>query len=145
VLRSAGTAGAIGQFDYLDEKFPVAEARAALAEVKANCKFWYGDFYPLTRGTTSADAWAAWQLHRADLDAGVVLAFRRSESPFPGMQISLRGLKPEARYTVEFYDENRSRQQRTLTGRELAADFELRVPQKGSSLLVRYALPSSGR
>jgi alpha-galactosidase len=138
VTRSAGTAGVIGQFDYLNEKFPMDEARAALAEVKANCKFWYGDFYPLTRGTTGADAWAAWQLHRADLNAGMALAFRRSESPFPVMQVNLRGLKPDARYIVEFIDEQRSRQQRTMTGRELASDFELRLPQKGSSLLVRY-------
>jgi hypothetical protein len=137
-LRSTATGGAITQFDYLNEKFSVTEARAALAEVKENQKFWYGDFYPLTRASISNDTLAAWQLHRADLDAGIVLAFRRSECPYPVLQTGLRGLTPVRRYLVEFSDENRQRTHRTMTGRELVSDFELRLPQRGASLVVRY-------
>jgi len=137
-LRSTATGGAITQFDYLNEEFSVSDARAALAEVRANQKFWYGDFYPLTRAATGNDTLAAWQLHRADLDAGVVLAFRRSECPYPALQTGLRGLTPTRRYTVEFSDERRQRTHRTMTGRELMANFELRLPQRGCSLLVRY-------
>jgi alpha-galactosidase len=137
-LRSAATGGAITQFDYLNEKFSVAEARAALAEIKANQKFWYGDFYPLTRAVVGSDVIAAWQLHRADLDAGIVLAFRRSECPYPVLQTGLRGLARTKRYAVEFSDENLNVTRRNLTGGELMSDFELRLPQCGTSLLVRY-------
>lgn len=137
-LRSAATGGAITQFDYLNERFSVSEARAALAEVKENQKFWYGDFYPLTRAAVGNDTLAAWQLHRADLDVGIVLAFRRSECPYPILQTGLRGLTPGKRYAVVFSDQNHKLTRRTMTGRELMSDFELRLPQRGASLLIRY-------
>ena len=138
VLRSAATAGAITQFDYLGDRFSFDEARAALAEAKENQKFWYGDFYPLTRAALGPDAFVAWQCHRADLDAGMVLAFRRADCPYPVLQTALRGLKSASRYRVEFIDESRTPLSRTLTGAELATDLELRLPKKGTSLLVRY-------
>ena len=138
VLRSAASAGIICQFDFLNEKFDLEAARAALAEAKENQKFWYGDFYPLTRISVAADVWVAWQCHRADLKAGLVLAFRRGECPYPMLQAGLRGLQPDARYAVDFIDEQRAREHKTMTGRELMSDLELGLPKKGSSLLLRY-------
>ncbi|HPD46443.1 MAG TPA: alpha-galactosidase [Anaerohalosphaeraceae bacterium] len=137
VLRSAATGGLIVQFDYLNETFPMAEEQAAIAEIKENQKYWYGDFYPLTQAAIGPDVLAAWQLHRADLDAGMVLAFRRSACPISVLKTNLHGLKEEGRYVVEFVDEARARQSRTLTGRQLR-DLELRLPERGTSLLVRY-------
>jgi alpha-galactosidase len=137
-LRSTATAGAITQFDYLNDKFPMDLARTAIKEVKENLKFWYGDFYPLTRAKIGSDNLAAWQLHRADLDAGMVLAFRRSDCPYPVLQTGLHGLKPEKQYAVEIVDESRQKQNLTLSGQELMSNFELRIPQRGASLLVRY-------
>ena len=75
---------------------------------------------------------------RADLDAGVVLAFRRSECPHPVLQVNLHGLRAEARYAVEFINEAREKETKTLAGRELMEDFELRLPKNGTSLLVRH-------
>ena len=143
ILRSVATGGSITQFDYLNDQFSMAEARAAMMEVKENQKFWYGDFYPLTRAGIGPDALVAWQLHRADLDAGIVLAFRRCECPFPVLQAGLHALNADAQYSVEFIDEARTRQQRTLAGRELRRDFELRLPKKATSLLLRYRVTSS--
>ena len=79
VMRSGATAGAICQFDYLAAGFPLEKARAAVKEVRENQKYWYGDFYPLTRASTAPDVWAAYQFYRPDLNAGIVLAFRRGE------------------------------------------------------------------
>jgi alpha-galactosidase len=138
IARSAATGGAITQFDYLNENFPLDQARAALAEIKDNQKYWYGDFYPLTRAVTGSDGMAAWQLHRADLNAGIVLAFRRNDCPYPVLQTALRGLKPDTRYAVEFIDEERKVERRSSTGQELISDFELRLPRRQTSLLVRY-------
>jgi alpha-galactosidase len=137
-LRSAASAGIIGQFDYLADDFPVAEARSAMAEAKANRQFWYGDFYPLTPAGAGADSWAAWQLHRADLNAGLVLAFRRAQCPYPVLEAELRALRSGAAYRLEMIDERRAREVRTMSGQELLAGLELRLP-KSSSLLVRYA------
>ena len=50
-----------------------------------------------------ADRWMAWQLHRADLDEGIVLAFRHKDSPYPTLQVELRGLKPSQKYRSKFF------------------------------------------
>jgi alpha-galactosidase len=137
-LRSTATAGAITQFDYLNEHFPMNLAITAIEEVKENQKYWYGDFYPLTPAVTGKGTLSAWQLHRSDLDAGIVLAFRRGECPYPVLQTDLHGLNPAKRYLVEYSDENRRKTHRTISGRELMSNFELRLPQRGTSLLMRY-------
>ena len=138
VVRSSAASGAIVQFAYLDAGFPHALAKASLAEARENRKYWYGDFYPLTAHTTAPDQFAAWQLHRADLDAGLVLAFRRQDCAFFGLDTRLGGLAPDATYAVEFIDEARARTEKTMTGREMAAAFPLSIPQRKASLVVRY-------
>ena len=137
-FRSGATAGAITQFAFLDPGFSVEAAKAAVAEARENQKYWYGDFYPLTPCTTALDHMIAWQLHRPDLDAGLVLAFRRPQCPYLAIAVALRGLKPASTYTVDFIDDAHHKTTKTLSGQELAAGLELRLGRKGSSLLVRY-------
>jgi alpha-galactosidase len=137
-VRSTATAGLICQFDYLGKEFSAEQAQAALAEVKENQRFFYGDFYPLTSPTLEKDQWMAYQFHRADLNAGIVLAFRHSESSYAALGARLQGINPGRTYRVEFIDEARKRSEKTISGRELTAEYELRIPQRGASLLVRY-------
>jgi hypothetical protein len=142
-LRSAATTGVICQFPVLDPKFSFPAARSALAEAKENAKFWYGDFYPLTPSTLGPGALIAWQLHRSDLNAGIVLAFRHGECPYPVLQTGLHGLNPNASYVVDYFEEGRTNQQRTIIGRRLMTNFELRMAKRASSLLVRYKQAST--
>lgn len=137
-MRSAATGGLICQFDYLNEKFPMETAQAALAEVKENRKYWYGDYYPLTPAALSTDQWTAYQFHRADLGAGIVLAFRRGDSPYSAMTVNLGAIDPAAEYVVEFIDDARQKVEKTMPGRQLAEEFEMQLPKKHTSLLVRY-------
>jgi alpha-galactosidase len=137
--RSSATSGFCGEWDILNRSFPLDQARASIAEIKANRKYWYGDFYPLTPCTPAADAWMAWQLHRSDLDEGMVLAFRRKDCPQAALQVKLRRLKPEKSYTVTFIDDQRHSTVKTMSGRELAS-LALSLPAPRSSLVVRYAL-----
>ena len=137
--RSTATAGFCGEWDILDRLFPFDRGRAAIAEINANRKYWYGDFYPLTPCATTGDAWIAWQLHRPDLDEGLVLAFRRKDSRQPSLEVKLRGLSPDKVYTVSFIDEQRGTTVVSKTGRDLASlVIELPVPR--SSVAIRYAL-----
>ncbi len=138
VVRSAASAGAIAQFAFLDDGFPRALAKDTLAEARENRKYWYGDFYPLTAHTTAPDQFAAWQLHRPDLDAGLVLAFRRRDCPYIGIDAKLGGLRPDATYAVEFVDEALARTSKTMTGREMMDAFPLPIANPRASLVVRY-------
>lgn len=137
-MRGAAGAGAIVQWGFLDPGFSIDAGRQAIAEIKANQKFWYGDFYPLTPCTNARDQFMAWQLHRPDLGAGIVLAFRRPECPYAGLIIGLHAVKPDAAYSVEFVDESRKSTTRTISGRELADGLPLKVTGRPASLLVRY-------
>ncbi len=84
----------------------------------------------------------AYQFHRPDLDEGMVLAFRRAQSPYPILEVKLRGLNAKQAYAVTFSDEERKATTKTMTGAELAA-MELRLDKPRSSLLVRYR-PAAG-
>jgi alpha-galactosidase len=137
-FRSSATGGAISQFDYLNPAFPMRLAKATMAEAKDDQKYWYGDFYPLTGCSVAPDAWMAYQFHRPDLDAGLVLAFRHAESAYPALAVSLRGLNPAGKYAVEMIDDARQKTTKTLTGRKLMSEWEPRLPKKGSSVVMRY-------
>lgn len=112
-VRSAFSAGLvfslneIGMADTpLDDNFPWAWVRKMMTEYRRVRPFWYGDFYPLTSCSTAADTWMAFQLHRPDLDAGALLAFRRPDSPFKTATFPLHGLNDDTAYTVEDADSN---------------------------------------
>jgi alpha-galactosidase len=136
--RSAGTAGLVCQFDYLDPLFPKDLARASIAEAEENQKFWYGDFYMLANASVAPDQFVAYQFHRPDQDAGLVLGFRHSQCGYLGLIVGLSGVKPAQRYDVDFISDSREKTCKTLTGEELRGGLELRVAKAGGSLLVRY-------
>ncbi len=137
-IRSTATAGYLGEWDLLDPAFPAAEVRACFEEVKANRPYWYGDFYPLTPWTMAPDRWMAWQLHRPDLDAGIVLAFRHKECPDAELAVTLQGIDAARTYAVTFIDDAHQATKREMTGAELA-NLTVHVAKARGSVLVRYA------
>jgi alpha-galactosidase len=113
-------------------------AKALVDEFKKVRHFFFGDFYPLTPYSTSGDVWMAYQFHREDLNAGIVLAFRRSKCQQPALKVRLRGLSESARYDVEISDERLNRKTQTMTGKQLAEGIELVAETAPSSLLLIY-------
>ena len=137
--RSVATGGAICEWGYQDAEFSTRFAKQAIAEVKSTRKYWYGDIYPLTPITTGLDQNMAWQLHRSDLGEGMILAFRREQSPYLSIDPKLRGLDPKRAYELTFVDEARKKTTRVVSGKELTTSgLELRLPEKASSILVTY-------
>ncbi|MDM8007940.1 MAG: alpha-galactosidase [Phycisphaerae bacterium] len=136
--RSAATAGGILEWGYLEEGFPVPLAKATVAEVKENQKYWYGDFYPLTPVGITPGEFVAWQLHRPDLDTGLVLAFRRAQCGNGRLKVALAAVKADAKYSVEVINDARQKESQTMTGTQLSS-LELEIDHKPGSLIVRYA------
>jgi len=126
-----------GNVTYDEKTYPWDWHRKMLAEVRRARPFWYGDFYPLTAGSTAPDAWLALQLHRSDLDAGMLLTFRRAESPIVAADFRLSGLRPEAEYAFEDVDSGVTWE---AAGRELAGKgLRFEIPQPRSCRLVFYS------
>lgn len=137
--RSTAAAGLQLTLGYLDENFDAAAAKRVVAEAQENRKYWYGDLYNLTPVNSRLDNFAAYQLHLADSNEGVVMAFRRAESACVGIIPALRGLDPNSTYQLEFVDEAFKKTTAKATGKELMEQgLTLRIPTKAASLMVRY-------
>ena len=136
--RSAATAGLIAQWDYMNEAFPNDLAARALVEVKSTQKYWYGDFYPLVASGPVNDQWSVYQLHRADLDEGVVYLFRREASAYTAVDVALRGLVSEHMYDVTLIDDAFDSRTVPVAGTVLGDAWNVEMPSAGTSLLITY-------
>jgi alpha-galactosidase len=77
-----------------------------LAEQRAVSAYACGDFYPLMGFTLADDTWAVWQFDRPDIGEGAVIALRRRNSPFPSMEMCLKGLDADVTYTLYSFDDD---------------------------------------
>ncbi|MBR4867107.1 MAG: alpha-galactosidase, partial [Clostridia bacterium] len=58
------------------------------------------DFYPLTKVSDQLDVWCASQFNRPEEGDGIIQLFRREESAYETACFKLRGLDPEADYSI---------------------------------------------
>ena len=94
------TWGALGGYSS-----PSIEGEKAIIRLYRGLKdYFLEDFYPLSGygDITRADQWMAYQLDRPSDGTGIVVAFRRKESPDSTYTVQLRGLDPAATYRLSF-------------------------------------------
>jgi alpha-galactosidase len=119
-----------------DPKFDGKRAKALTDTYRRVRPLLNGDWYAVTEGGgTNPTEWLASQYHRADLDEGMVLAFRRDKSPYVTIQARLRGLDPAGNYELTYTTTGRTAR---ATGQELAARLDITLPQGPSSELIVY-------
>ncbi|MDR3199642.1 MAG: NPCBM/NEW2 domain-containing protein, partial [Planctomycetaceae bacterium] len=99
-FRSAANMGAILQYDFLGNSYNSEQSKKSIQEAKIYQKFWYGDFYPLSEAKVGETDISAWQLHRSDLEAGLIYIFRQRQSPFISRELQLRAIEPDEQYSV---------------------------------------------
>ena len=137
-FRSAANMGCITQYNYLDDDYDPELAQASIRESKVYQKFWYGDFYPLSEAKVGETELLAWQLHRSDLEAGLVYLFRQSSCPYIGRELGLRGIDADARYRITIKRDYDSQEKYELSGDELQK-FVITFPEKKSAYVLEYA------
>jgi alpha-galactosidase len=93
-----------------------------------------GDVHHLTDYSIGSDGWMVIRFDRADLRSGVVLAFRRTASPFPEIRLPFGPVATGATYEIDDRDE------RTSIGAEALArnGLRLRMDAPGSARIIRY-------
>jgi alpha-galactosidase len=121
----------------LDERFPLEQARAAISEWKSIRPYILGDLHLLFPVTAESQDWAGWQFHRADLNAGIGLIFRRHASPYGQADIKLNWINPQAVYEVSLSPGFEPAPAMQLSGAALA-QLSLTIAEKPASLLMRY-------
>ncbi|MBM3239696.1 hypothetical protein FJZ31_25715 [Candidatus Poribacteria bacterium] len=120
-------------------KFNVAELHQRLEEFRELRPLWYGEFYPLITPTNNQRDWIAYQIYRDDLGCGAIVTFRRPESPYRTLELSPRGLQPDAQYRVVFKDTliDGNPLIKVMQGEELA-NLQVTIEQKRDSAVITY-------
>ena len=139
-FRSAMTSGNIlvsgnaqGRINTADPDTEEAVRRTVAIYQKLR-PYMLGDFYPLFPHSESEEAWFGYQFHRADLDAGVAVLFRRGKSKDAALPVPLHALAPKHSYEVSFED---TPNKRTLPGAALSA-LPVEIPNAPGLAIVHY-------
>ena len=94
-------------------------------------------WFPLTLQTIAPDQWLASQYHRKDLGEGVVLAYRREDSPYNSLSVNLRWLDPAATYRLAYFSFPGNKPVEAK-GSELMDNFIIEIPAKKASEILVY-------
>jgi alpha-galactosidase len=137
LFRSGYNAGISFCEDCRPPEYPRELLRQAIDEAKRLRKYYSGDFYSLTKVTARATDWCVIQLHRTDQQDGMVMAFRRHESPRSSYVCALRGVDANARYELTLASGYVRSAPREVSGDELRR-LEAVVDDRPGSLLVEY-------
>lgn len=142
--RSAYTDGiTVRTWEHVDPEWdfgamnePIDWAKKYFDEFVSVRRYFTKDYYmllPISRENTS---WCAQQFHDKETHSGIILAFRRPESPYSSVHVSPGGLRPFIRYEFTNAD----------TGEKFVSDgldlikngLDLTLSEKRSSLLLTY-------
>jgi alpha-galactosidase len=116
--------------------YPFGWQRKMMHDYKQARPFFYGDYYTLTNNSLSPVDWTSYQLDRPDLSEGIVLAFRRPQSPFTEARFVLKGIDEKARYQFENAD---SGEKILVDGKTIATGgFTIKMQQIPDSQLWYY-------
>ncbi len=134
--RSAMTAGLNVKLPEKDDDETARQAKAQIDQYRGIRKYFYGDYYPLTKYSQAKDAWVAYQLDLPESGEGLVVVLKREECKDGTVTLKLKGLSEGATYEVTDLDTARSR---TLTGKDLAgAGLTVELTEQPDSALIRY-------
>lgn len=115
--------------------FDLAQAARLVEQYRAVRHLFLGGYYPLLPYARDRQRWVAMQFHRADLDEGLVLVFRRPDSAYRAAELALRGVAPETVYELS---RGGGEAPVRCPGEALRAGWEVVLPVRRGSLLMRY-------
>ena len=136
-FRSGFNAGIAFCEDCRPADYPRELLKQAIAEGKRLRKYFFGDFHDLTEVTTSPKDWCVLQYHRPAEEDGMVLAFRRSESPYYGLAVELHDIDPSATYELVRSAGYEPAAPVRLSGSEFER-FRIDIDECPGSLVVEY-------
>ena len=120
----------------IDPAYPWDWHRRMQRDYERTRPLFHGDYHPLGPVNTTNHEWAMYQMHRPDLGAGFVCAFRRPGCPYSVGDIALEALDPAAVYACEDAD---SGSRVRISGEDLRTKgLHLEFPAAPASRLVFY-------
>jgi len=138
LFRSGFNGGIAFGEDVRPNDYPRDLLKQGIAEGKRIRKYWFGNFYPLLEVTASPRDWCVLQYHRPEKNDGMVMAFRRHESPYGTCEIRLREIDSAANYSVTLYRSYDLEKTLTMPGTALQK-LTIEIGGVPGSVLVEYA------
>jgi len=117
--------------------YPRELLKQGIAEGKRLRRYYLGDFYALSPVSTSPREWCVLQYHLPEEDAGMVIAFRRHQSPYSGYDCELRGIDEGATYEVTQSADYEPSAPERMEGSQLRR-LNLRIDDRPGSVVVEY-------
>ncbi len=94
----------------------------------------YGDYYALTESSKALGTWTAWEFYDPDRGEGHLQFFRTHGTPTKSLTVQLKGLDPNATYSLKDTD---GLIDMTATGAELMESFTVTLEEApGSSVIL---------
>jgi alpha-galactosidase len=137
LFRSGFNAGIAFAQDVRPQNYPRDLLQQGVAEGKRIRKYFLGDFYPLVEAGADPCAWCIMQYHRPEANDGMVVAFRRDQSPYPACECRLREIDPAKSYEVTLYRTYEPEKSVTMKGSALK-ELRLEVGECPGSVLLEY-------
>jgi alpha-galactosidase len=137
LFRSGFNGGIAFAEDCRPADFPRDLLRQAIVEGKRLRKYWLGNFYPLSAITLAPSDWCLMQYHRPAEGDGIVLGFRREQSPYASYDCELREIDPAAQYEVVLSHSYQPSPPLLMPGEKLRR-FRAVIDEKPGSLLLEY-------
>ena len=104
--------------------------KAVTEEYRRIRKYFSKDFYNHGAEVYDPSSWAIWQYHDPESQSGIVMAFRRSESPFAHVTVELKGLRENQTYRYCNFD----------TAESFIGDtkIDIELSEKKSCVIMEY-------
>jgi alpha-galactosidase len=137
LFRSGFNGGIAFGEDVRGHDYPRELLTQGIAEGKRIRRYFHGNFYPLSEANTNPRDWCVLQYHLPAEQAGMVLAFRRDQSPYGSYTCNLREIELSAAYQVRMYYGYDPAPPIAMKGSDLSR-FDLTIREQPGSVLVEY-------
>ena len=118
-------------FQTMDEK-DFEWAKKTVDEYRKIRRYFPLNFYNHGSEIYDDSSWAIWQYHDEDTNSGILMAFRRANSPFDNVKIKLNGLSENSKIRVENLNNDEIF--------ESSETLDIKLPEKRSSVIFHYSL-----
>lgn len=142
LFRSGFNAGISFCEDCRPTDYPLDLLKKGIAEGKRIRKYYFGNFYPLSEITTSSKDWCAIQYHRPVEQDGMIIAFRRHESPYTSFVCDLHEIDPKAEYEVTLANTYDLSEPVKMEGIELQ-HLKAEIDDCPGSILIEYKIKAN--
>jgi alpha-galactosidase len=137
LFRSGFNGGIAFAEDCRPQDYPRDLLKEAIAEGKRLRKYWFGDFYPLSEVSLNAKDWCVMQYYCPAQGEGMVVAFRRHQSPSGSFVCELYEVEAAAEYEVTRSPHYTPTAPARMTGAQLR-NLRVEIDERPGSLVIEY-------